>query len=182
MTSTFHDACAEIAAIGGHIDETAIESACQMIADARHVMLYGCGREGLQLQGFAMRLHHLGLSISMQGDMAAPPLGKRDLFITSAGPGVLSTVDALIGTARHSGARVLFFTAVPDAPPADLADHTLIVPAQTMATDSNATSALPMGSLYEAALFLLFEVMVLRLADMLEQTPAMMRERHTNME
>lgn len=182
MRSTYRNACAELASIADHLSEDSVETACQLIANARHNMLFGCGREGLQMQGFAMRLHHLGRSVSMQGDIAAPPLGKGDLFVTSAGPGVLSTVNALAKTATEAGAQVLFLTAVPDAPLAALADHTLLIPAQTMATDRNATSTLPMGSLYEAALFVLFEIMVLRLAEILAETPATMRGRHTNME
>jgi 6-phospho-3-hexuloisomerase len=43
-------------------------------------------------------------------------------------------------------------------------------------------SVLPMGSLFEGALFLVCEVMVLRLAEILGQTMPMMRARHTNME
>jgi 6-phospho-3-hexuloisomerase len=39
-----------------------------------------------------------------------------------------------------------------------------------------------MGSVYEGALFLLFEVMVLRLRDILGVTPDEMRARHTNLE
>ena len=82
-----------------------------MIVEAGRIMLYGCGREGLQIQGFAMRLHHLGDLVSMQGDMAAPPMMQGDLFIVSAGPGALATVSALIVQAKAGGATVLFLTA-----------------------------------------------------------------------
>jgi 6-phospho-3-hexuloisomerase len=51
-----------------------------------------------------------------------------------------------------------------------------------MANDRAGASALPMGSLYEGALFLLFEVMVLDLRDRLGIQPETMRARHTNME
>jgi 6-phospho-3-hexuloisomerase len=39
-----------------------------------------------------------------------------------------------------------------------------------------------MGSVFEGALFLLFEIMVLKLKDMLGVSPEAMRARHTNME
>ena len=39
-------------------------------------MLYGCGREGLMMRALAMRLHHLGRVVCMQGDMTAFPLGE----------------------------------------------------------------------------------------------------------
>ena len=37
--------------------------------------VFGCGREALQLNGFAMRLFHLGMPVSVVGDMTMPPLG-----------------------------------------------------------------------------------------------------------
>jgi len=183
MKTDFKAACAELAATADALDEAQVSTACQTIANARKIVLYGCGREGLQLQGLAMRLHHLGLDATMQGAMNTPPLGKDDLFITSAGPGELSTVTALMQTARDARAQILFLTAQPDTPSAGLASHTLHIPAQTMANDTTApTSTLPMGSLYEGAMFVLFEVMVLQLVAMLNQTPDSIRARHTNME
>lgn len=65
-----------------------------------------------------------------------------------------------------------------------MADFTLLVPAQTMADDQGPqkTSVLPMGSVFEGALFLLFEVMVLKLRGLTAASPEAMRARHTNME
>jgi 6-phospho-3-hexuloisomerase len=83
---------------------------------------------------------------------------------------------------------VLFLTAEPKTGAAVLATQVLHIPAQTMASDRAGAadkpgqSALPMGSLYEGAMFLLFEVMVLDLRERLDQTPSEMRARHTNME
>jgi 6-phospho-3-hexuloisomerase len=44
------------------------------------------------------------------------------------------------------------------------------------------TSVLPMGSLYEGALFVLFEIMILKLKDMLKIDAEAMRANHTNLE
>ncbi len=53
-----------------------------------------------------------------------------------------------------------------------------------MASDQGTakTSVLPMGSVFEGALFILFEVMVLRLKKLLDASPEAMGARHTNME
>lgn len=177
-----HSALRELETVATAMDPAQVESACQTIAQARHIVAYGCGREGLMMQALAMRLHHLGLSVAMQGDMAAPPLGPGDLFLCSAGPGELSTVTALMGVAQRDGAKVLMVTAEPLKPSPSRADQLLIIPAQTMANDIGGASTLPMGSLYEGAMFLVFEIMVLRLAALLCQTPDHMRARHTNME
>jgi 6-phospho-3-hexuloisomerase len=182
----FHTALAELQVVTDALDLGAVARVSEMIAHAGRIVGHGCGRERLMLAGFVMRLHHMGLRAAMQGDMAAPPLGQGDLFICSAGPGELATVTALMKVARDAGADVVFLTAVPNAPAAALATHILAIPAQTMATDRlddpARASALPMGSLYEGAMFLLFEVMVLDLRDRLQVLPETMRARHTNME
>ena len=177
-------ALAELATVLDGIDTASIDKACHMIASANTVLLYGCGREGLQIRGLAMRLYHLGINASMVADMAAPPLGRGDLFVVSAGPGELSTVTALMNVAKRDGARILFLTATPDTASAALADHIVSVPAQTMASDQGSAkrSVLPMGSVYEGALFILFEMMVLQLKDDRQVEPEAMRARHTNME
>lgn len=175
-------AAAELVAVAQAMDPRALDPVVEAVVRARRVMCYGCGREGLMMRALAMRLHHLGLRVSMQGDMTAAPLGDGDLFLCAAGPGELPTASALCEVARSAGARVLVVTAEPTGRTARLADELLVIPAQTMASDDGGGSVLPMGSLFEGAMFLVFEVLVLRLRDALGETPASMRARHTNME
>lgn len=184
MSTLYATALQELGRVFDGIDDARVDDACQMIAGAGRVMVYGCGREGLQIRGFAMRLHHLGCDVSVVGDMSAPPLGEGDVFVVTAGPGYLSTASALCAIAKKAGARILFLTAQPGGDSARFGDLMLVIPAQTMANDRGAaaTSVLPMGSVYEGALFVLFEVMVLKLRALLGATPLAMRARHTNME
>jgi 6-phospho-3-hexuloisomerase len=180
--STYRAVTAELAALAERMDEAMLDPTAAAIVTARRIMLFGCGREGLMMRALAMRLHHLGLAVCMQGDMTAFPLGDGDLFLCAAGPGSLPTASALCGVARAAGARVLVVTAEPEGATAAMADDLLVIPAQTMARDIGGDSVLPMGSLFEAAMFLVFEVLVLRLRDALGQSAETMRERHTNME
>ncbi len=181
--SLYARALDDIARVFENIDETAVDLAVDAIMRARKIALYGVGREGLQIKGFAMRLFHLGLDVAMVGDMTTPPLGEGDLLIVSAGPGYFSTVDGLMSVARHDGARTLVVTAQPTARCPLSADYVLPIPAQTMANDQgSAVSVLPMGSLFEGAQYCVFEVMILKLRDRLKITPEAMRARHTNLE
>jgi 6-phospho-3-hexuloisomerase len=182
MKAALQGALAELSAVAGAMDEAGLQAACARIAAAGRVMLYGCGREGLMMRALAMRLYHLGFSVSMQGDLTAPPLGAGDLFFAACGPGQLATVSALAGVARAAGAGVLMVTAEPLGASVALADQILLIPAQTMANDRGGVSVLPMGSLFEGAMFLIFEVMVLKLREMRAESAEDMRARHTNME
>jgi 6-phospho-3-hexuloisomerase len=165
------------------IDENQIVGLLELIASAPCICLYGCGREGLMMRALCMRLYHLGLNAHMVADMTTPPLGPGDLLLVSAGPGYLSTVDALLRVAKNAGATTACLTAEPGSPVTQASDFTLVIPAQTMARDVLApTSVLPMGSLYEATQFMFFEFLVMRLKDRLGESTDSMRARHTNLE
>ncbi|KAJ6410785.1 hypothetical protein OIU84_007523 [Salix udensis] len=117
--------------------------------------------------------------------------------VASAGPGGFSTVDALCSLARSHGATVLLLTAQPET--GSCVKHASVVcyvPAQTMADDKGdgdgdgdgdgeeekSRALMPMGSVYEGALFVLFEMVVYRLGEALGQSPEAIRSRHTNLE
>lgn len=185
MTNTlFGRALGELETVLSGVDDEAVDRACLALANARRIGIYGCGREALQMKGFAMRLFHLGLPVAVVGDMTMPALGENDVFFASSGPGETTTVLTLMKVARDAGAWNLLVTAQPGSSAAALSDEMIHIPAQTMADDQGAQrkSVLPMGSVFEGALFLLFEIMVLKLKDMLHATPDAMRARHTNME
>ena len=183
MTDLYTAALADLAAVFERIDDAAVDAACAEVAAAKRVAFYACGREGLQLRGFCMRLFHMGRSVAMVGDMTAFPVGPGDLLLVVCGPGDVSTSSALILVAKAAGARALVVTAQPQGATSRLADRVLLLPAQTMADDrGEKVSVLPMGSVMEGALFVLFEVMVLKLREKLGVTPAAMRARHTNLE
>jgi 6-phospho-3-hexuloisomerase len=176
-------ALSEISSVIVRIAPDAADRMCSEILRARRIACYGVGREGLMMKALCMRLMHLGLEAHVVGDMTAAKIGTGDLLITSAGPGSFSTVMALLGVAREAGARTMVVTAQPDGPAASNADVVIELPAQTMANDlSGPVSLLPMGSLYELALLLFFDLMCIMLSKRTGQSPEQMRARHTNLE
>ncbi len=184
MSSLYATALSELAGVFERIDDAAVDRAVDMIAGAKTTVVFGGGRERLQIMGFAMRLYHLGLKVAVEGDMTTPPVGPGDLFVVTCGPGEISTALALMDVAKKAGATILFITAQPKGRGAAYADYVLTIPAKTMADDQGEkkSSVLPMGSLFEGALFVLFEVMILKLRDKLAIDPEAMRANHTNLE
>lgn len=179
-------ALAELDRVIAGIDDEAFARFVSVLAGARRLVLHGVGREGLMMRALAMRLYHLGMDAHVLGDMTTPPVGAGDLLVVSAGPGYFSSVDALARTAKSAGAGIACVTAQPGGAVPEFADHLLVLPAQTMADDrpgeSAVPSVLPMGSLYEGAQYIAFELVVLALRDKLDVTPEALRERHTNLE
>ena len=180
----YHTALAELAGIFDRIDDGRVDQVAEKIVDAHRIVVLGCGRERLQIMGLAMRLFHMGCKVAVAGDMTTPPVGPGDLLLVTNGPGELPSVEALMRIARDAGAFVILMTAQPASSAVALADFVLVLDAQTMANDEGAKrrSVLPMGSAYEGGLFILFEVLVLKLRERLGLSLEDMRHNHTNLE
>lgn len=177
------EAVADLAAVIDRLPDDAADPLIAAILKARRIAVYGCGREGLAMRGFCMRLFHMGRDAHVVGDMTTPPLGPGDLLIVSAGPGYLASAETFIEVARSAGAGTAIVTAEPEGRTSRKADLMLAIPAQTMASDQGAkVSVLPMGSLFEIAQAIVFELIILRLRDLTGETAETMRARHTNLE
>ena len=176
-------ALSDLSGVFSALPDTAADPLIDAIASARRIALYGAGREGLALRGFAMRLFHMGRDAHVVADMTTPPIGKGDLMIVTAGQGWLPTAETFMTIAKEAGASTAIITSQPDGQASQMADIRVVIPAQTMANDIGATvSVLPMGSLFEIAETIFFELVVLKLRERFGETAETMRERHTNLE
>jgi 6-phospho-3-hexuloisomerase len=152
------------------------------ILRAQTIVCFGLGREGLMVRALCMRLMHLGLRAFVVFDVTTPPVGPGDLVIVSAGPGELKTAETIVDLGRQAGARVLVVTARPSGTVPEKADVVIHLPAQTMADDRGGAGLLPMGTTYEIALLIFFDLVALRLVERTGQTMDRVRGRHFNLE
>jgi 6-phospho-3-hexuloisomerase len=182
VTSETYRALEEIADAVGSVPDAAIDEIVDELLAARRIACYAGGREGLVMRGLVMRLFHAGLDVHYVGEMTCPALGAGDLLVLSCGPGRISMVEALVGVAKRDGVRLLCLTAQPDNPPADQADRTVRITAQTMADDQHSAAVLPMGSAYEIALFVLVDLITNRVRRRRSESVEELRSRHTNLE
>jgi 6-phospho-3-hexuloisomerase len=183
LTELAKGALNDLAGVFARTKDDALDGLIEEIVKAKRIVVFGLGREGLQMRGFAMRLFHMGRNVAVWGDMTAPEVGPGDLLFVSAGPGDLDTARALVGIAKKAGARTALITAQAQGGLAKLVDVVTVIPAQTMANDQGGpVSVLPMGSLFETAQMIAFEIAILKLRPRFHETAETMRARHTNLE
>lgn len=168
---------ADMRAVFARMQPDAVSRLAAEIETARRIHIHGAGRNGLVLQAFAMRLMHLGLDAHFLGQLSAPPIGDRDLFLTAMALGRLPSGDAFVATAKTAGARVAVISARPGS--VRNADLTIDLPAQTMADPM--TSVLPLGSPFELALSLMCDLTAAELMARLRRTNADLAARHANL-
>ncbi len=183
LTALAKSALNDLDEVFAAMPEDALDGLVDEIVKAKRIVVFGLGREGLQMRGFAMRLFHMGRNVAVWGDMTTPEVGPGDLFFVSAGPGDLATARTLADIARKAGARTALVTAQPKGELAGHVDVVTVIPAQTMADDQGGKlSVLPMGSLFETAQMIAFELAILKLRPRFNETAETMRARHTNLE
>lgn len=94
--SLYQTALDELGGTFARLDDSAVDALVERLALARRIVVFGGGREKLQIMGFAMRLFHMGLNAAVEGDMTTPAVGRGDVFLVTCGPGYISTAEALM--------------------------------------------------------------------------------------
>ena len=89
LTALARGALKDLEGVFAAMPDDALDGLIEEIVKAKRIVVFGLGREGLQMRGFAMRLFHMGRDVAVWGDMTAPAVGPGDLLIVSAGPGDL---------------------------------------------------------------------------------------------
>jgi len=152
------------------------------ILAARRIFVCGAGRSLLMMKAFAMRLMHLGLSSYVVGETITPAIGPGDLLIAGSGSGQTRMTLAMVEAARARGARTAALTAHPDSPIARKCDLVVEIPAPMVGIPGQTVSAQPPGSLFEQALLVVADALILWLMDRLGATYEQIRARHTKLE
>jgi 6-phospho-3-hexuloisomerase len=179
----FAAAVVELARIPERLDEGQIAAFMEAILQAPRMFCIGAGREGLATRAFAMRLMHLGKEVHWIWDDTTPAIGPGDLLIATSGSGEIGHIDQVIDRAKEAGGGIAVVTADPAGRSAQKAQIVLWLPAAAYKAKADVVaSAQPMGNLFEQALLILFDQIVVALAAKLPATPQAMAARHRNVE
>ena len=131
------------------------------------------------MRALGMRLMHLGKTVYVVGETTTPSIAATNLLILGSSSGRTASLLAVAEMARHQGAQILLFTTDATSPLAELADHRIVIPAPSSLGKG---SLQPMGSLFEQALLILCDSLILRLMQRTGVDAAQMLERHANLE
>jgi 6-phospho-3-hexuloisomerase len=160
-----------------------IDTLVKALAEASRVFVFGAGRVGTASRALAMRLAQMGKPAFWVPDDTTPRIGAGDLLVANSGSGGSPSTLHVASLARKAGAAVATITANPQGEIARVASTVLVLPAQTFKTDrSGWSSVLPMGSQFELGLWILQDILCLRLMGELGLDEAALIARHRNLE
>jgi 6-phospho 3-hexuloisomerase len=162
------------------VSEKDIKNVKELFLKTKRVFLYGAGRSGLVAKAFAIRLVHLGFQTFVIGETITAPVQKGDLVIIVSGSG--ETIPAVMTAeiANNLGAFVISITGKKDSDIAKFADITLYIKSSCNETERKKYA--PLGTLFEASVWILFDGITADLLDHKNETEKDMRSRHATLE
>ncbi|HEY3415735.1 MAG TPA: 6-phospho-3-hexuloisomerase [Armatimonadota bacterium] len=184
MTGLALQLVAEVGDVIRRVKPGEVEQLAEAIIRCRRLFLDGRGRSGLMMRAFAIRLTHLDIHCHVVGESTTPALRSGDLLLVGSGSGETITPLLAAQAAKKAGGTMAVLTARPQSAMAQLADLTVVIPAPVREENAAETAQTiqPMGSLFEQALLILLDTIVLLLKARLQRDEKMMMARHTNLE
>lgn len=162
------------------VSQADIDAVKQLFFEANHIFVYGAGRSGLVAKAFAIRLVHLGFQAFVVGETITIPVQKGDLVVIVSGSG--ETIPAVMTAeiAHNLKANVVSITGKKDSDIDAFADITLFISAGCQEEERKRYA--PLGTLFEASVWILFDGLVADLLDSKNETEESMRKRHATLE
>jgi 6-phospho-3-hexuloisomerase len=182
---TINEMITEIERTLARIDTRSINVAIEYLTAAERLFITGAGRSGLVMRSLAIRLMHLGKQVFVIGETNTPRIGAGDLLVIGSGSGRTDSLVVYAKKAKSVGARLLLFTISPNSPIGELSDQVVVISAAShkvpVKTESY-TSLQPKGSLFEQALFLFNDYLVIELMKRADLSSEDLFLRHANLE
>ncbi len=165
-----------------HTQAEEVERLVEALLLAHGIFCTGQGRSGLMVKAFAMRLVHAGLNAYAVGESTTPAIRPGDLLVAASGSGQTRTTLAIVQAAHERGSQTACLTAHPDSPIGRECDITVEIHTPITTVSDHAKSIQPPGSLYEQALLIMCDAIIMTLVQRLGTTEEEMRARHTKLE
>ncbi len=153
------------------------------IQQSHRVFCYGLGRAGFSMKAFTMRLMHMGKEVYFLTETITPNFGEGDLFIVSSASGETAQLISLANKAQQLKGKVAVLTTNRSSSIAGIADIVVQINAPSKNQSQSAfRSAQPMASLYEQALLIIADALVMKMADESSSSEEVLFKRHANLE
>ena len=176
------------------LDMAQLEAFVDAVAKAVNVFVYGSGREGISMRGFAMRLGHLGKRAYWLFDDTTVGMHEGDLLILADGRGDVGIHRYFVGRAHEAGAKIAMVTGLPEGNLAKAYADLILFVHSTVYLDEKSMgpgaprqrdvvpTVQPMGNQFEQHLYLLMDVVAILVKDAMGLSYADMEARHRNIE
>lgn len=171
----------ELSRATSDIADEKLNEIIQKINKAERVFVYGTGRSGLMLKTFAMRLMQMGYMSYVIGETITPAVLPGDLLILASASGETKSVCEAAETAKKQNIDIITITSDINSTLFKLEKSDIVIPSSTKFSTSKVTVQ-PLGSLFEQVLLIIFDAIILKMAESKKNMNSDMAKRHASIE
>lgn len=184
MKNYINTVLSEVWAVLSRIESSDTQRFISAIKSAKRIYITGVGRSGLVVKAFGQRLMHLGFEVHLADEISAPAISKGDILIACSGTGKTEFTLYMAKRAKVAGAKVAVLTASPKSALSKLARLVIIIPAPLESTKPGfgIKSRQPARSLFEQAMLLYLDAVIMELINTLHIKKRSIEKRHANLE
>lgn len=181
MIMEIEDIIKEISNVTNMVTDEQLTLFIKKINEAKKIIVCGTGRSGLMLKSFAMRLMQMGYISYVVGETITPAIKEGDLLIVASASGETNSVCQAVKSAQKENVEVITITANEQSTLYKLQQALITIKVSTKFDTVNITKQ-PLGSLFEQALLIIFDAIILKIAKGNENMNSVMAMRHANVE
>ncbi|MEG1887548.1 MAG: 6-phospho-3-hexuloisomerase [Oscillospiraceae bacterium] len=184
ITQTAAKAAIELSDTLAQIDESSVQKLVQMALEAKKIYFAGAGRSLLALRCVAMRFMHVGFDVYVVGDTTTPAFEQEDLIIIGSGSGETAGLINVAAKAKKIGGKIALISIRNESSIASMCDLVVRIPAYTDKIEdaSMKKPILPGGTMFEQAMLVLGDTMILSLGEKNGISTDKYFNRHANLE
>lgn len=184
ITEVAGKAAVELSQTLAQINDDDVQKLITASMNAKKIYFAGAGRSLFALRCVAMRYMHVNFEAYVVGDTTTPAFEKEDLLVIGSGSGETSNLINIATKARKIGGKIALFTIREKSTLASLADILIRIPAYTDKVDdvSMQKPILPGGTMFEQAMLVLGDTMILELGRLKSVSTDNYFIRHANLE
>ncbi|MBL1228458.1 6-phospho-3-hexuloisomerase [Enterococcus sp. BWB1-3] len=180
-----YKAALELAETLKNVNIQQVNTLLELIKIKKRIFVTGAGRSLLMLKGFAMRLMHIGYEVYIVGEVTTPAFLEDDLLIAASASGETKSLISNAERAKEYGGSIVALTIFEQSSLGKLANEVVKIPAYTdklPVSEINRKGILPGGSMFEEAILLLGDSLILELAKDQQVDTTKAFENHANLE
>ena len=168
----------ELETVLEEVNENDIDRLVRLVLDSRMIFVAGAGRTMLMCRAFAKRLFHLGINAHVAGETVTPPAGTGDLIVACSSSGETMSTANISKLGKSFGGKIVSITSERNSSLCGISDLCICISYKR----GNRNSIQPMASLFEQALLIVFDCIVLMVKRHLKISEEEMQARHANLE
>lgn len=165
------------------VNDENVDHLVNCILQSDTIIVVGVGRVMISLKAWVKRLKHLGVKIDYFGSETEGNVSNDDLVIVGSSSGESLIPRVIAEKAKSVNARVYYVGCSENSTVDQSADYRLILPGKTKYNrPSDFNSKQPMSTLFEQQLYLLGDIIALKIMNIKKLEETDVKRHHANLE